>query len=52
MKQKFLKMLQFVFFLTTGLVLLYYAFRGIDLNELMSQIKHADYRWVVFSLLY
>ena len=52
MKQKFLKMLQFVFFLTTGLVLLYYAFRGIDLNELMSQIKHADYRWVVFSLVF
>jgi len=49
---KFVKALQFVFFLLIGLVLLYFAFRGIDLNELMLQIKQADYRWVALSLVF
>ena len=46
------KAFQFVFFLSVGLVLLYFAFRGIDLNELMHQIKQADYRWVALSVLF
>ena len=46
------KVLQFVFFLLIGIVLLYFAFRGIDLNELVLQIKHADYRWVALSLFF
>jgi uncharacterized protein (TIRG00374 family) len=49
---KLIKALQFVFFLFVGLVLLYFAFRGIDLSELMLQIKQADYRWVAFSLVF
>ena len=52
MKTKFVKALQFVLFLLLGLVLLYFAFRGIDMNELMIQIVHADYRWVTLSLLF
>jgi len=49
---KLTKVLQFVFFLFVGLVLLYFAFRDIDLNELMLEIKQADYRWVALSLLF
>ena len=52
MNPKFVKTLQFVFFLFVGLVLLYFAFRGIDLNELMLQIIQADYRWVTLSLVF
>ena len=52
MKQKFVKTLQFVFFLLLALVLLYFAFRGIDLNEMMLQIRQADYRWVALSLVF
>ena len=52
MNPKFLKALQFVFFLLTGVVLLYFAFRGIDLNDMMLQIRHADYSWVAFSSLF
>ena len=52
MNPKLIKALQFVIFLFLGLVLLYFAFRGIDLNELMLEIKHADYRWVALSLLF
>jgi uncharacterized protein (TIRG00374 family) len=46
------KVLQFVFFLLVGLVLLYFAFRGIDLDKLMLQIRQADYRWVAVSIFF
>ena len=49
MKSKITKVLQFLFFLLTGLALLYFAFRGIDLDEVILQIQQADYRWVAFS---
>ena len=52
MSPKFAKALQFVFFLIVGLVLLYFAFRGVDLNEMILEIKQADYRWVALSLLF
>ena len=52
MNPKLVKALQFVFFLFVGLVLLYFAFRGVDLNELILGIKQADYRWVALSLLF
>jgi len=49
MNTKFVKALQFVFFLIVGLVLLFFAFRGIDLDELLGYIRNADYRWAVAS---
>lgn len=52
MKQKITKALQFVFFLLVGLVLLYFAFRDIDMNHLMVQIRQADYLWVLASVFF
>ncbi|MDR1171828.1 MAG: flippase-like domain-containing protein [Bacteroidales bacterium] len=52
MNPKFVKALQFVFFLLVGLVLLYFAFRDIDLDELILQIRQADYRWVALSVFF
>ena len=52
MNPKLVKALQFVFFLFVGLVLLYFAFRGIDLKNLILEIKQADYRWVALSLFF
>ena len=52
MNPKLVKALQFIFFLFVGLILLYFAFRGIDLNKLMVEIKQADYRWVALSLIF
>jgi uncharacterized protein (TIRG00374 family) len=49
---KLRKALQMVFFLLVGLALLYFAFRGIDLGELIARIRHADYRWVALSALF
>jgi len=51
-KARFVKALQFVFFLLTGVVLLYFAFRGIDLNNMMLQIRHANYSWVALSAFF
>ena len=52
MNPKLVKVLQFVFFLSVGFVLLYFAFQGIPLNKLIEGIKEADYRWVALSLLF
>jgi len=51
-KSKIVKTLQFVFFLLTGVVLLYFAFRGIDLNDMMLQIRQANYSWVALSVFF
>jgi uncharacterized protein (TIRG00374 family) len=49
---KAVKAAQFTFFLLIGCVLLYFAFRGIDLRQLTAQIKQADYRWVAVSTVF
>ena len=52
MKSKLYRTGQFVLFLLLGIVLLYFAFRGIDLDDVTAQIRNADYRWVAFSLFF
>jgi len=49
---KFVKALQFTFFLLVGLFLLFFAFRGIDLDELLVHIRQADYRWAAASVFF
>jgi uncharacterized protein (TIRG00374 family) len=51
-KVKAVNLFQFVFFLAIGGVLLYFAFRGIDLNELIVTLRHAGYGWVALSLVF
>jgi len=51
-KPKIVKALQFSFFLLTGVVLLYFAFRGIDLNDMILQIRQANYSWVALSMVF
>ena len=50
MKSKIIKAFQFIFFLLVGLVLLYFAFKGIDMDSLMLQIRQANYGWVTLSV--
>ena len=52
MKSKFVKVLQFLSFLLLAVVLLYFAFRGIDFDEVVLQIREANYRWVAFSMFF
>lgn len=52
MKNKSLKILNFFLFLSVGILLLFFAFRGIDLNILVNELKTAEYFWVFLSLLF
>lgn len=51
MKAAFLKSVQFLFFLSVGGALLYWAFRGIDLREISVTLRSANYYWVGLSLV-
>ncbi|MDR1667090.1 MAG: flippase-like domain-containing protein [Bacteroidales bacterium] len=45
------KILRFILFFLTGAGLLWLAFRGLDLKELMVQMKKADFGWVAAGLV-
>lgn len=51
MKRSILKIFNFFLFLSLGIFLLYLAFRGIDFQVLINELKHATYTWVLLSLL-
>ena len=51
MRSKVLKVINFFVFLALGILLLYLSFRGVDLNQLVEDLKAANYFWVVISLL-
>ena len=37
-------------FLVLGIVLLYFAFRNINLDDIWSELKKADYSWLIYSM--
>ena len=49
--KKFLSVAKYFVLLGIGIVLLYFAFRGQDFEELQKQFKEAHYEWVVASML-
>jgi uncharacterized protein (TIRG00374 family) len=51
MNRKVSGTLQFLFFLSTGIVLLYFAFRNIDPDNLLQHLRQARYGWVALSIL-
>jgi len=51
-RQKLSRGLQFLLFLLIGLVLLYFAFRGIRFSAFLEELIHARYAWVVVSLAF
>jgi len=50
LKKKLPKALQFILFLFIGIVLLYFAFRGIDVKKLWIEIQNANYIWIIASV--
>lgn len=46
------KALKFLGFLTIGIILLYFAFKGINLENIFIEIKNAKYSWILLSLLF
>jgi len=52
LKRKILRIFNFFVFLAIGLLLLYLAFKGIDFNTLVEDLKSANYYWVLLSLFF
>jgi uncharacterized protein (TIRG00374 family) len=43
---------KFLTFLVIGIILLWLAFRNVELNKLVAGLKGADYKWVLLSLFF
>ncbi|MFC2151517.1 lysylphosphatidylglycerol synthase transmembrane domain-containing protein [Bacteroidota bacterium] len=52
MKRKIIRIFNFFVFLTIGIILLYLAFKGVDFNTLVNDLKSANYYWVLLSLFF
>ncbi|MCK4920284.1 MAG: flippase-like domain-containing protein [Bacteroidales bacterium] len=52
MKSTLLKILKFCVFLSIGVLLLYFAFKGIDLENIKEDFRNARYNWVLLSLVF
>lgn len=52
MNKSIRNILRFSAFLSIGLVLLYFAFRGIDFKEMAIHFKNAHYKWIALSLVF
>jgi uncharacterized membrane protein YbhN (UPF0104 family) len=51
LKKKIINSIKYMAFLAVGLLLLYLAFSGVDLDEMSTSLKEADYFYVVISML-
>lgn len=51
MKKNFKKIINYLLFFGLAILLLYLAFRKVDLDVLMNGFKHANYFWVALSLI-
>lgn len=51
MKKKVLSVVQYLFFLLIGLVLLWLVFRKIDVHEVAVEIRAARYEWLLLSII-
>jgi hypothetical protein len=43
--------IRYLVFLIIGVLLLYLAFKGQDLNKMLSDLKRADFTWVFLSII-
>ncbi|MCK5170293.1 MAG: flippase-like domain-containing protein [Bacteroidales bacterium] len=50
MKRKIIRIVYFFIFLALGILLLYLAFKGVDFDTLIDDLKNANYYWVLLSL--
>jgi len=50
LKKRIFSILQYLFFLLIGLLLLWLVFRKIDIREVIAQIKLARYEWLLLSI--
>ncbi len=51
LKDKLFSIFKYLMFLVLGIVLLYLAFRNINLDDIWAELKKADYSWLVYSMV-
>ncbi len=51
MKKRILSVIQYLFFLLIGLVLLWLVFRKIDIKDVVAEIRAARYEWLLLSII-
>ncbi len=52
MKRTILKILRSLLFLSIGILLLYFAFKGINLSELWADFINAKYGWILLAIFF
>ena len=52
MKKLLIQILKIAGFLALGILLLYFAFRGVELNELTSTLQKVNFWWIALSLFF
>lgn len=52
MRKGILQTLKFTAFLIVGILLLWVAFRNVDFEKLVAELKDADYSWLLLSVLF
>ena len=52
MKKNIFPALRFIFFLSIGAALFYLALKGTDFKTLVSELKHAHYSYIFYSLIF
>jgi len=52
LKKKFIAILKYILFLGIGFFLLYLVFSKVDLNRMYTEIKAADFRFILASMLF
>ncbi len=52
MRSFILKTLKFLGFLAFGVILMYFAFKGINFGKMLEDLKSANYWWILLSLFF
>lgn len=51
LKKNLFRSLQFILFLAIGIILLYYAFKGVPLADFWKELIRARYEWVIMGVI-
>lgn len=52
MKAKLLSILKYLLFLSLGILILYVVFKDKDLEQMLEDLRNAEYKWLIFSMLF
>lgn len=51
MRISLVKLIRYLIYLTLGILLFYLAFKGQDLNKMISDLQKANFKWIIISII-